>query len=132
MIDFKQLTQDVIDGNESPFRAFGELSAFMEEVKESLEIVKEAAVAEAEKEDKQFFADGFYFEKRNGRRMYDFKHIPEWTAEKEKLSSIEKRYKALLDAYDKFDGVQMATQDGEEIILPKVTYGKDILIIKKK
>lgn len=131
MIDYKQMYQDVLDGNESPFRALGIIQTIRKDLQAVEDLIKEVAIEEAQKYDKKFYADGYDVERREGGRMWNFKHIPEWSDAKEHLSTVEAKYKALADAYGKFKGVQVATEDGEEIILPEITYRKDSLILKE-
>ena len=132
MIDWEQMTQDVIDGNESPYRALGMIQMQIKDLQRMESIMKDAALADAQmRGEKKFYSDGFNIERREGGRMFNFKHIPEWNDTKDKLNAIEAKYKALADMYGKFQGVQFATEDGEEIILPEVTYRKDSLILKE-
>ena len=131
MEDFSQMVQDVLDGNESPYRALGIMNMVMKDLQAKIDIVKEIALEDSLKYDKKFYSDGFDIERREGGRMWDFKSIPEWNEAKDRLIEVESKYKALADAYGKFKGVQVATEDGEETIMPKVTYRKDSLILKE-
>ena len=130
MIDYNQMVQDVIEGNESPFRSLGIIQMEIKELQKMEAILKDAALDEAQKHDKKFYDGGFDIERREGGRIWNFKEIPEWNKAKDTLNAVETKYKALADAYGKFDGVQVADADGCEITLPKVTYRKDSLIIK--
>ena len=127
----KQLVQDVHEGVESPLKAFAVLKEYLSEVKICLEAVEESAQIEASRyKENAFESDGLKFEKRNGRKSFDFKSIPEWVAAKEGLKEIETRYKSHYNHY--LNGGLPVTGDGVEIVLPVVKTSKDILIYKSK
>lgn len=73
---------------------------------------------------------GHKFEFRNGRTMYNYKGIPEWLEAENQRKAVEEKYKAMLKA--KLKGMDYAnvTQEGEELPLPEVKYGKGSLIVK--
>lgn len=73
---------------------------------------------------------GYKVEVRTGGRMYDYKHIPEWQIRKESLSECEERHKQAFIAKEK--GLLTASEDGEEIVMPEVSYRKSSIILKKK
>lgn len=75
---------------------------------------------------------GYKFEIRSGGRMFNFKHIPEWQTYDSGKKDCEARYKAMLDAKLKGSTFANVTEDGEELPLPKITYRKSSLIIKKQ
>ena len=74
---------------------------------------------------------GFKFEVRNGRMTYNFKGIDEWEEANKTKQSIEKKYKAFLNA--KINGAVHAnvSKDGEELQLPTISYGKPSVLIKE-
>jgi len=72
---------------------------------------------------------GYKIEVRSGGRMYSFKKIKEWITYNKALKDCEDRSKQALLAMEK--GIQVASQDGEEIELPEVTYRKSSVILKK-
>lgn len=73
---------------------------------------------------------GYQFEYRNGRKMYSYKGIPDWQEAEKTKKEIEKKYKSMLDA--KINGAVHAnvSEDGEELALPEISYGKSSLVVK--
>ena len=70
---FAKIVTDVTDGNESPLKAYGILKSIQKELDLAIKEFEDYALQEAEKYDKTFSADGFTFERREGRRIWDFK-----------------------------------------------------------
>jgi hypothetical protein len=91
--------------------------------------MEELAQDEADLYEPRFELEGFEFEKRNGRTMYDFKHIQQWQELDNARKDLENDLKNALKLKGK---IQMADEDGAEIELPKVSYTKDSLLIKSK
>ncbi len=126
-----QLVQDVIDGNESPLKAYAIIKEKIKHYSNCLKEIEGAAIQEAEKyEDKKFEASGYVFEFREGRATYNYKYIPEWVKLNAQLKEIEEKAKAAARNYGK--GVLSVTDDGEEILPAKVNYSKPTLIVKVK
>jgi len=129
ILNIDQLAQDVLEGIEDPLKAYGIAKDFLKKATEALKLIEEAALEEASKYEKTFDYQDFKFEQRNGSKRFDFKHIKEWADKKAELSDVEKKYKA---AYNSFqNNLNSVTEDGEVIELPKVSQGKDSLIVKK-
>lgn len=129
-LNLSQLAQDVFDGKENPLKAYGIAKSYMDNAKEALQAIYEAAIDEASKyPENTFEEEGFQFTKKAGSKRFDFKHLQEWKEQKDKLGEIEKKYKA---AYNAFQiNLTSVTEDGEVAELPKVTVGKDSLSIKR-
>ncbi len=72
---------------------------------------------------------GVDFEFRSGRRMFNYKGIPEWEEAKSKLKFVEDKYKAAWNNVS--NGLMAVSEDGEELSLPDVTYGSKSVVIKK-
>lgn len=139
-IDFDQMAQDVIDGNESPIRGLGIIDQAIKHLKQLREeVFFPAALDVAMQNDKQFYSDGFNVERRNGRRIYDYTNIPEWVeARRSELKKVDKRklveskYKRLGEAYGGFNNkLQVADENGEIMVIPLVSHAKDSLILKE-
>jgi hypothetical protein len=128
MINFEELTQNAIDGVESPFKAYKELKELKAKVDEALKQVEPIALEEAEKHEKTFEVEGMKFERRDGRRVFNFKNIKEWNTYDKAKKDCEARYKAAFSNFEK--GLSAVTDDGEVLELPKVTYTKSSLIVK--
>ena len=127
-LNISQLAQDVFDGIEDPLKAYGIAKAFLKEVTDATKLIEEAALDEASKHEKTFIHEGYKFERRNGARRFDFKHLPDWAEKKQELSDIEGKYKSAYQSFER--GLKQVTEDGEVIELPKVTFSKDSLIVK--
>lgn len=128
-MNLTQLYNSVYTGDVDPLQAYAELKKHIADANECLKSFEDYALEEATKYDKSFTAYGFKFERRNGSKRYSFNHIPQWKAISNELKSFEDKCKQALNTYEK--GMQVADENGEEIPLPKVTYTKDVLIIKQ-
>tara|TARA_Y100000310_G_scaffold261871_1_gene271402 strand:- start:115 stop:522 length:408 start_codon:yes stop_codon:yes gene_type:complete len=130
MIDFKQLTQDVIDGKEDPLKAYGIIKQLEKELKEASDIVKEAALSEASNyEEKDFVKGDFMFQKKAGRTIYDFSGIHEWKEVDQYKKDLEKKYKGAFSAYKK-GSTMIDDETGEVVPVPKVKFTQDVLTVK--
>lgn len=128
-MDSSQLVQDVIDGVESPLKGLALLKEQKAYLEKCIAEIEPIALEEASKYDSNTFEDkGFRFERRTGGAMYSYKHIPEWVQAKEALKEIEQRSKQAWSS--KSNGLIPVTEDGEEIMLPVVSYRKDSISAK--
>lgn len=123
-----KIAERVDNGNLSPIEAQRELNKLEAIVKETKAIIFPALENEVSLYSKDQLKD-MEVEVRNGRKNWDFKHIPEWKTEKDKLTAIETKYKSVYEATQK--GVLTASEDGEELELPILKFAKDSIIIKK-
>jgi hypothetical protein len=131
MINRSELVQQVLDGYESPLQALAILKEEKEHVEKCIKEIEDVALDEAQKQGaKSFQYKNWSFELRNGRRIFDFKHIPEWVERQQSLKEVEERAKHAFMAKTQ-SNVIAVTADGEVIDLPKVSYTKDVLVIKK-
>ncbi len=75
---------------------------------------------------------GFMIEVRNGGKMYNYKHIPEWSEADTAKKEIESKYKTMFEA--KVKGLEFANVDenGEELPMPVLTYRKSSVVLKEK
>ena len=130
-MDLSQLVQDVIDGNESGLVALAVLKEEKALIDKYIKEVEPTALEEAESYgEKKFTHKDLEVERREGRRMFNFKVIPEWNSAKADLTAIEEKAKIAYSNYEK--GAVMADKgSGEVIALPEVTYSKESLIIKR-
>lgn len=124
-----EMVQNVEDGIESPFRALGILKDIEKHIIECRKNVEEVAIHEAEHYENTFDMDGFRFEKRKGSKRWDFSEIEEITTLKGMVKDAEAKYKQAFSSYEK--GLQPVTEDGEVLDLPRVTFGKDVLIVRE-
>lgn len=125
----QKLHDRAFSGDINPLEAYAQAKHILEGYTKLVEDLKEYAQDEAEKYPKQFEDFGFKFEKRNGRTIYDFKHLVQWQQADNLKKMVEQQSKAALKAME--TGGTIIDADGCIIEPPKVTFTKDILIIKK-
>jgi len=125
----KQLIQDIDNEVQNPYEALFQLKDFQKSLKETVDIVEGLAFGMCEYEDKTFVNGDYKIEKRNGRKVWNFKKVEEWINVDLKKKSIEDKLKAAYSANEK--GLNMGDENGEVIPLPQVTFTKDTLLIKK-
>ena len=117
------------EGNINPLNVYAIFKQSKLLIDEAIAQVEPLAQREAEMySEKSFEQSGFTFEKRNGATRYSFNHIPEIFEIKQQLKFAEAKYKHAFLSKQK--GLLTASEDGEEMIMPKVTYSKDSLIVK--
>ena len=109
------------------------LEDFRQPLEDALAVIKEFKSEHIDelsmlKEDYPEGFGGYTFEYRNGAKRFSFKHIPQWNAKKQELSELEKMYKQAFEAKQK--GILVASEDGEEIPMPEVSYSASSLILK--
>jgi len=129
MMNIGQLVQDVMNGEESPFKALYELKQELTTLKEAIEVVEIEAFNQSEYEDKTFVKDGYKIEKRNGSKRWNFKGCKDYQIAKDNLKQIEDDLKTNYKLWE--SGKSSVDQFGEIGDVPHVTYSKDSMIIKK-
>lgn len=105
-----------------------DIEAFISSAKEQVQIL---ALEEAESYgEKTFVAHGYKFERRAGRSIYSYNHIPQWTKINDRLKQIESLSKAA--SQPAFFGKAVVDEETGEVILPaEITYSADVLVVKK-
>lgn len=73
---------------------------------------------------------GYKFEFRSGRQSFVFKGIPQWEKLEAAKKAFEDQGKAAFKLYQK-TGSKPITEDGEELPLPEVKYGKGYMVVKE-
>lgn len=127
--EINEIVKGVKEGNRKALIAYAELKHLSDIATEALKEVKDLALQETELyPEKKFDLDGFTFERRNGATRYSYSHIPKWQEKQKELKDIEAEAKQAFLASQK--GMLVATEDGEEIILPEPIYSQDSLIVK--
>ena len=116
-------------GDIDPILAYGQAKHLLTQYTKLVKELEELAAENLDNYEKEFDIDGYSFEKRNGRIMYDFKHIERWQELDKARKDLESDLKNALKMQGK---IQMADADGLELELPKVSYTKDSLIVRKK
>lgn len=131
MINRSELVQQVLDGYASPLEALAMLKEEKEHVDKCIKEIEDIALEEAQRMDgKSFQYKEWKFEIRSGRKVFDFKNIKEWNEAKQSLSEIEQKAKKAWEMKTQ-SKINAVTDDGEVIELPKVTFTKDVIVIKK-
>lgn len=119
-----------LEGLNDPLVAFAELKSIEDSLKRAMASVKDVAMDEAKKYDKSFSHNGLSFERRNGRRSYDFSEVEQVVSAKNKLKELEEMSKMSLSAGN--SGGYLVDSDGVEVLPPKVKYAADVLVLKNK
>ena len=123
------LLTEVDEGNINALEVYAVLKQSKDLIEESIKQVEPFAQGFAELySEKTFTQAGYTFEKRNGSTRYSYNHIPEIVELKQQLKFAEAKYKHAFLSQQK--GLLTASADGEEMVMPKVTYSKDVLIVK--
>ena len=127
MIKIETIKQDVEEGTINALEAYVMLKTIEKELKESLDIVKEHALEEAEKYgEKTFDAFGAEVGVKNGAGRWDFKKLDWWKVYQLEQDSAKEAYKMSQK------GQKLITDDGE--VIEPATYlpGKTTLSIRIK
>jgi hypothetical protein len=129
--EINEIVNGVKEGNRKALTAYAELKQLADIAADAVKEVKDLALQETELyPDKKFELENFMFERRNGATRYSYSHIPKWQEKNKELKEIEAEAKQAYLASQK--GMMVATEDGEEIVLPEPIYSSDSLIVKFK
>lgn len=122
--------ENVDSGTVDPIVSLAIINKIEKAVKDVKASVYDSALIEAQNyPEKTFEHKGVWVERRNGRKVYDFKGIQEWNDLNDKRKEKEAIYKSAFDAYQK--GKTMVDDEtGEQIPIPAVSNNKDVLVIK--
>jgi hypothetical protein len=129
--DYSALVEAVLNGEENPIMAYAELKQIADWFADAASQVKPAAVSEAEKYGKSFELHGIKFELRQGRRIYDFKHLQSWADATASVKAIEEKAKVAADNWAKFK-TDMVDENGEVIEAASVKYTDPTLVVISK
>ena len=104
------------------------------QLEDSLKIIKEfeddnRSLIEQEAKEYNNEYKGYKFEFRNGKKLWDYKGIPEWNKLDERKKAIEAQAKAAFDLFQKTSAKPM-TEDGEMLPLPDLNYAKGSMVVK--
>ena len=120
--------KSVIDGRTNAL----DLKIFIKETKDLMsEIekdIEEIVQEEAQKWHKQSYS-GYDIEYSEGRRILDYKHIPEWQEAKQKLLEVEDKCKAALESGKR--NLMAVNEYGLVIEAAKEKFSKPIVKMKK-
>lgn len=128
--EIAELLTDCEAGNIPALQTYAKLKRTKDLIDEAIKQVEPLAHDEASLHQENTFSEcGFTFEKRNGATRYSFSHIPKIKELKDEIKEIETKSKQAYISMQK--NIMVADENGEEIPLPKVSYSKDTLIVKK-
>lgn len=127
MNQLSEMTQSINNGETDPMEGYANFDILLKHVKKCSDEIKEGAMTEMDKHGKNATLYGFKFEKRNGGKTYDFKHLKQWNFLKNEMKNYEQQRINYLENTDGF------SEETGEIFedLPKVKYRSDSLIVKK-
>lgn len=115
---------DIEAGRGDPLLAYAEISKAKALLDEALKQVKGEALLEAEKYgEKTFEYNGITFERRAGRRSYNYSQDDVWT----NLDMQKREREGLMK---QAENNEIYDNEGAKIYPPIVTFAKDSLIIK--
>lgn len=115
----------VLDGNESPLKAYIEFKKIEADLKEAIEAIKDQALEEASKYGKSFSHDGVQVEIRSSAGKWNYKHVQEWNELSKKMDSLEEQLKHAYKA--KASLVNEGT--GEILMTAQYTPGKETIFV---
>lgn len=107
---------DALDGNGNPLDVFIELRDLENDISFGFDLIREAAMAEAEKYKGQEYRGFIVNIQSSGRYTYD--HIPEYVQLKNQLKELEKRYQESFKLSERM--IAMVDDNGEQI--PPASY----------
>ena len=129
-LEIAELVEQVEEGNADAILAYKELSSIAKVLDQAKKQVSIIAVNEARSYgQKSFEHEGMKCELRSGRKVWDFKGIPEWAEMTKAIKDKTEQYKGAYSAWEK-GGSVFDEETGEQIPIPKVKYTDDVLVIK--
>lgn len=128
--------QQYEDGNKNALDAYLQLRHFKEQAQEICDAIKEweylnAEIIANEANDYPQGYNGYKVAMVGGRKTYDFSRINEIQEAKDRVKELEDKYKAILEAKLKGATHANVSDDGEELELPEINYGKGYLKASK-
>lgn len=135
--EIMNLSNQAGEGELSNLDALIKMRKHKEEFEKGLALIKdfeENKINEIATEAEQYNGvyQGFEIKMVNGRKSYNFKNIPEWNEAEETKKKVEEKYKMIFEAKAKGLDYANISNDGEELPLPEVSYGKSYLSVKTK
>ena len=136
--EIMNLSHQAVEGELSNLDALIEMRKHREEFEKGLALIKDfedTRINEIANEASQY-PDGYRgFEVKmvNGRKTFNYKGVPAWVEAEENKKNIEEQYRLMFEAKAKGLPHANISEDGEELPLPEVNYGKSYLtVIAKK
>ena len=130
----ENITNDVLNGNRDALEVFIAFKSISDVLDKSKKIIDEVAMNEVEKYQNENYK-GFKVSVVQGRKMFDFKGIKEYSEKQKELKEIEDKYKSAFEGVQKgtvqIEGENWIDQNGEILPLPKISYGKSYIKLEK-
>ncbi len=135
--EIMNLSHRAVEGELSNLDALIEMRKHREEFEKGLALIKDfedTRINEIANEVEQYNGvyQGFEIKLVNGRKTYSFNNIPAWVEAEENKKNIEDQYRLMFEAKSKGLPHANISEDGEELPLPEVSYGKSYLTVKAK
>lgn len=135
--EIMNLSHKASEGELSNLDALIEMRKHREEFEKGLALIKDFEdnkVNEIANEASQYPEGyrGFEIKMVNGRKTFNFKGVPAWVEAEEHKKNIEEQYRLMFEAKAKGLPHANISEDGEELPLPEVNYGKSYLTVKAK
>lgn len=123
---------EVKEGNLESFETYAYLDAIEKRAKQAKTEIKEIVLEESknylEGNSKEFTKGNIKYSFKSGSTRYNFNKIKKYQEKQKELKEIEEQSKQAFIAKQK--GILTATEDGEEIEMPEVSYTSDSLSVK--
>lgn len=131
------LSNKASEGELTNLDALIEMRKHREEFEKGLALIKdfeETKISEIANEASQYPEGyrGFEIKMVNGRKTFNYKGVPAWVEAEENKKNIEEQYRLMFEAKSKGLSYANISEDGEELPLPEISYGKSYLIVKSK
>ena len=135
--EIMNLSHQAEEGELSNLDALIEMRKHREEFEKGLALIKDfedTKINEIANEASQYPDGyrGFEIKMVNGRKTFNYKGIPAWIEAEENKKKIEEQYRLMFEAKAKGLPHANVSEDGEELPLPEVNYGKSYLAVKEK
>lgn len=135
--EIMNLSHKAEEGELSNLDVLIEMRKHREEFEKGLALIKdfeETKINEIANEASQYPDGyrGFEIKMVNGRKTFNYKGIPAWIEAEENKKNIEEQYRLMFEAKAKGLPHANVSEDGEELPLPEVNYGKSYLAVKEK
>jgi len=120
----------VLQGNADPLTTLAHLRAIVGAAQDAIADIEPSVLIQAQTyHEKTFTHQGLKFTRTEGKRMFKFDHIEQWSKTKEVLDNIQERAKNASLQLE--SGLLAVTQDGEVMEPAKITYGKASISVGK-
>lgn len=135
--EIMNLSHRAVEGELSNLDALIEMRKHREEFEKGLALIKDfedTRINEIANEASQYPDGyrGFEIKMVNGRKTFNYKGVPAWVEAEENKKNIEEKYRLMFEAKSKGLPHTNISEDGEELPLPEVSYGKSYLTVKAK